>query len=230
MVIDKTYFTRQPLYIPAGKSLNVSAPGAPVEQGNIDRLVEVYEAELLINAIGITYYTQLVAALGLLPFAVDTDPPSLATADQKWQDLILGHTYTIDGREYRWEGLRGRNQVSLIAFYCYAMYLRDNGEQLTSVGVVKPDAKNSSSYTPTKKFINAWQTFLTMYQVIDTEQPAVRVNAFGTIGLDYYGTKNRTRSLLQYFYDLNNHVDATRFPDLEFGVIPLEESYNSFGI
>lgn len=225
-IVQITDFATEPLYIPNKVSMNTSAPGAPIsDQLLIDRLIEVYEPELLISALGITYYTELLAALDLLPF----NDAAVLTADQKWIDLVNGHTYEIDGREFRWEGLAGRSRTGLIAWYIKAMYLKHKDEELTMMGAMKLDGKGAQPRTNTDKFVRAWQTFMRMYQDVDTEKAVVSQNKFGTVGYDYYSTKNNVRSLRQYVYDLETlPAYSSRFPDLQFNVITLDESYNSF--
>lgn len=219
-VVDNTYFQRAPLYIPNGISINVAAPGDPEDnQISTDRLIELYEPEILIRALGIQDYTDLISVLGTLG-----DP-----GNEKWNDLVNGHTYTLDGVKYRWEGLRGRAKNSVIAQYIYCKYLELNDEVLTVMGASRPKTKAAESRTATDKYVRAWQTFLRMYQEIDTGAPVVSFNAFGTIGVDYSKGRNKTRSLLQYLSDLET-VDPSRFPDVVFGVFTLDESQNSFGV
>ena len=226
-IVETGFFATEPLYIPNRVSMNVAAPGAPtVEITDLQSLIDFYEPQLLINAFGITYYNELQIALTLQPF----DPGAVGVADQKWIDLVNGHTYEIDGVEYMFEGLKGRNNNSLIAWYVKAMYLYGRDEVVTTLGVGKLQGKGAEARTHTNKFVRAWQNFMSLYQAVDSRTASIALNDFGTVGLDFTAGRNNVRSLYQYFLDLAQYVDDTRFPDLNFAVVPLEESYNSFGI
>lgn len=221
-IIDKTYLAREPLYVPDGTTLNVAADGDPVDnQVDVVHFIEMYERELMVSAIGRTLYDEIIAII-----EADTLDDG---GNEKYKALVDGLTYTRNGKDYVFEGLRGYEKNSLIAYYVYAQYLRAMEDRLTTLGTAKPLAKNSEATTPTKKFVRAWQTFLTMYQTTDVTVPVVSVNAFGTQGIDYRARTNQQRSLYQFLDDMTE-VNAAWFPDVVFGIIPLEDSYNSFGI
>lgn len=227
-VVDNTYFQREPLYIPETSSINVAEPGdAAVLENNVERFINIHEPELLIQALGITEYNAILDALTKTPF----DPGAGSAADQKYIDLITGHTYTKDGIEYRFEGLRGREKNSFVAHYIYCMYLKNDQTKYTSIGTILPKAKNALPATRTSRFIKSWQEFMYMYQSADTDAPVIRETAWGIQWLDYHGSRNRLRSLYQYIVDMNNLAGFTdRYDGVEFGVVTMEESYNSFGI
>ena len=172
----------------------------------------------------------MLAFPSALPFAEDTDPPSLATAADKWVNLVNGETYELNGISYRWDGLKGFNKSScFLAAYIYCMYQLENQTITTGTGEGKLDPKNVMLITSTSKFINAWQFFLKRYQAPDMDIPRVIINGFGTYGLDYQNNQNEIRSLYQYLTDKNT-LDPSNFPNLNFKGIALDESYNSFGI
>ena len=175
-----------------------------------------------------TLYDELVLALGMLPFVEDTNPASLPTADQKWINLVNGTNYTDpNGNVRRWDGLKGYDKQSVIAFYIFTEYLRNNNETYTTTGVVKNDAKNAQVIDPTPKYIKAYNQFIEAYQgSMSVNTPVVLINGFGTVGLDYYNNKSVQVSLLRFLSD-SNELDETAYPDFEFR---LYEPQNSFGI
>ena len=215
MIIDATYFQSGLLYIPNNKDISAAPTGAPSSQNELEVFIDNYERDLLINALGVPLFNLLTTAMDDLP-----------NADQKWQDLVNGTDYTINGKTYRWEGLKGYNKQSLIAFYVYCQYLRNDESTYTTTGVVQNTAKNATNYSPTGKYIKAWNCFIEQYQKDFNYSPNVIINASGSIGLDYFNNNDSKRSLFQYLTDANE-LDVTAFPDFEFKVYELE---NSLGI
>jgi hypothetical protein len=226
-LIDSSYFEKGNLFIPNNKDVNTSPVGSPTNESDLDFFVVEYERQFLLNALGITLYEELQVALLKLPFSEDTNPPSLLTASQKWVDLVNGITYTNpQGVKKRWDGLKGFNKQSVIAFFIYMEYLRNYNERFTTVGVVRSDAQNATNYDATPKYIKAYQTFLEQYQSDVTTNPVAMVNEFSSVGLDWFGSEKANVSLLQFLTD-SNDLDATAFPDFEF---KLYREQNSFGI
>lgn len=225
MIIDRTFFEKEPLLIPNLTSLEVRGATEPAQQGVIDRFIELCERDLLINALGITLFDELTIEAAKDPIT----PGGGGAAAQKWIDLVDGRNYTISAIEHRWEGLRGFSKNSLIAYFIFTSYLMNKDGILTTLGVVQPKASISENLSSTPKFINAWQTFISMYQGTSIHHPLIIHNRFG-IGIDHAGSSiNAPRSLFQYLTDTNT-LDPTSFPNLTFGKVALENSFNSFGI
>lgn len=214
-IIDNTYFTKGWLFIPANKDLNAEPVGSPSAQTEIDFFIEEYERELLLNALGVTLYNELESEL-----------PTPTT--QKWIDLVDGKDYTINGKTKRWNGLRGANMQSLIAFYVYCQYLRNDNSTYLITGIGQLEAGNAERFDPSPKFVKSWNRFLEQYQgkLYNYDYPTVIYNRSGMVGLDYYGSDSVEVNLYQYLTDANE-LDDTAFPDFEFRFY---ETYNSFGI
>lgn len=212
MIIDATYFEKGIIFIPNNKDINASPVGAPSSQSELDFFIDNCERDLLINALGVTLFNLLTTAMIDLP-----------NADQKWKDLVNGKDYTINSKTYRWEGLKGYNKQSLIAFYVYCQYLRNDESTYTTTGIIKNTSKNAENYDPTGKYIKAWNSFISQYQKEYNYNPTVSINAFGSIGLDYYGNNDAKRSLYQYLTDANE-LDVTAFPNFEFKVYDIQTS------
>lgn len=210
-IIDATYFTKGHTFIPHSEDINPDTSSTK-ENTELKYFIEKYERELLINALGVTLYNELENAATPL--------------SGKWQKLVEGETYTVDGKEYRWEGLKGFNN-SLIANYVYCMWLRHDESHYTTTGVIANKAKNAKDFDPTPKYIKVWNLFIEAYQGQQSTLPQIIHNHYGDVGLDYYGQqKNVIRSLYQYITDKNNE-DETNFPDAPF---KFYEYQNSFGI
>lgn len=226
-IIDETYFEHGNLFIPNNKDLAVDPVGSPTVVAELDSLITKCERELLLNALGVTLYDELQIALAKLPFVPDTEPPTLGTAEQKWIDLVNGKNYNnADGNVKRWDGLTGYDKQSLIAFFIFTKYLRNDNETYATVGTVKNDAKNATNVSATPKFIQAYNKFIEAYQGSNFTSPAILINGFGSIGYDWSGTEKVQVSLLRYLTDSNELVENT-YPDFEF---MLYDNQNSFGI
>lgn len=218
-IIDSTYFEKGSLYIPNNKNVNVEPTGTPTVVTELDFFITKYERQLLMNALGVTLYDELQVALLDLP-----------ASDQKWKDLVNGRNYTnADGNVKRWDGLKGFDNQSVIAFFVYTEYLRNDNETYATVGTVKNDAKNATNIGATPKFIKAYNQFVEAYQGdLSSPAPSIVVNGFGSLGVDWYGSENVQVSLYQYLLDANEE-DETAFPDFgdTFRFYALQ---NSFGI
>lgn len=216
-VIDETYFERGNLYIPNNKNLAVEPDGSPTIVSELQDSINKYERELLLNALGVVLYDELQVAL-----------EDLDAADPKWKKLVEGETYTnSDGNVKRWDGLQGYDKKSLIAFYVFTEYLRNDNETYATVGTVENTSKNATNVGATPKFIKAYNQFIEAYQGdFNANAPRVIVNGFGSVGIDWYGSQTSQVSLLRYLSDANE-LDETAFPNFEFRFY---EHQNSFGI
>ena len=214
-IIDNTYFQKGWLFIPNNKDVNSRPAGSVSAVSQIDFFIEEYERELLLNALGVTLYNELQAEID----------GTLST--QKWIDLVNGKDYAINGKTKRWNGLKGANQQSLIAFYVYCQYLRNDNSTYLTTGIAQNTANNAERSDPSPKFVKSWNRFLEQYQsMYNSAYPNVVYNRSGMVGLDYYGRDNIEINLFQYLTD-QNELTPTDFPDFEFRFY---ETYNTMGI
>ena len=229
-VIDDTYFVVAELFIPNNKDLNAQPVGAPTAQTDLTAIRKKYERELLLNALGVTLYAELVTALD-----------DLGASDQKWQDLVIGRTYTVGGKTYIWDGLRGFEKQSLVAFYVHSKFLVNDELTFTTVGVVQNQSDTAVTADYTSKYVKSFGSFLDQYQG-DLHQYRKRyayqylgnrcrswngcLSYLDSIELYKQYTRNVQASLWQYLND-SNELDPTAFPDFEFKVYT---PYNRFGI
>jgi len=216
-IIDTTYFEHGNLFIPNNKDLSVEPVGSPTVITNLDSFITRYERQLLLNALGVTLYDKLQVAL-----------LDLENSEKKWIDLVNGTNYTnINGNVKRWIGLKGFDKQSVIAFYIFTEYLRDDNETYATTGVVKNDSKNATNKSATPKFIKAYNQFIESYQgCVSVNSPVIVVNGFGTIGYDWYGSGGVDVSLLRFLTE-SNELNETAYPDFEF---MFYYNHNSLGI
>ncbi len=217
MIITPTYFVKGELFIPNSTSGN--AGNNTAIQNDLATTITKYERELLINALGVTLYNDLS---GQTFINGDID----AGAPQKWKDLVDGKTYTKDSKEFIWDGLKGFDGNSLIAYYIYCKYLENDEVTYSTTGMANESVTNAEKVSYTSKYVKAWNQFLTQYQRLNSGSPIRLINGFGGVGLDYYGNVDCRVSLYQFLVD-SNEADATAYPDFQFR---LYEGKNSFGI
>lgn len=211
MIIDVSYFQKGSLYIP--NSVNISASSSPNNGGEIDFFIKKYERELLMNALGVTLYNELQVALG------DIDNVAYA----KWKALVNGEDYTINSKEYRYDGLKGYEKQSVIAFFVFMQYMRNDESVYTTTGTAKNKAKGAEIVSMTPKYIKVQNSFIEAYQKPSINNPNVIVNRSGSFGLDYFGNDDAQRSLYQYLCD-KNELDENNFPDFMFKSYEVENS------
>ena len=216
-IIDDSYFNAGFLYIPNNNSLNVGE--SPNVQNDLQLFIDVFERELLINALGITLYEELEAEL--------PNPTS-----QKWIDLLDGKTYSINGEDKRWDGLKGNNKQSLIAFYVFCQYIRNDSSIYSTSGTVLTKSVNSVNVDPTPKYISSHNKFIERYQGHREDNHGVNlgnivINRSGMVGIDYYGSQNNSFvDMYQYLTDQNTlETDPQPFPDFKFKLYYRENSW-----
>ncbi|WP_421809059.1 hypothetical protein [Flagellimonas sp.] len=137
------------LYIPNANDGNMGSSST----NNLDTVLKRYERQLLLDALGVELYNGLVLAMDDLP-----------NAAQKWQDLVDGLDYVLDGKMYRWEGLKGKNKDGLLAHYVYCMYLRQDEIDYSTTGMKRNAVENALRASFTEKYVAAWSNFINMYQ------------------------------------------------------------------
>lgn len=214
-ITDSKWFNKQnDLYIP----IAVESPSSydnqasPDNEAALNDLCKEVERELLLNALGLTVYNELQAAIALPGY-----PDSAWTADQKWKDIVNGCEY--DGKV--WDGLN--SDKSFIAYAVYALFLTKNSDFYSPIGVVKPEAENSKRSTPVYKIASAQQAFIRKYQGGYLHHPNVSYQN-GVTFTDYYGQNDDVSVSLYRFLSDNTSVYGWN------GRFKAYETKNSWGI
>lgn len=224
-IIDVTYFTKEPLFIPNSTTIAVRTDSSSPVSVDLLQFIEICVRDVLIKAMGLTNYNALIVDMEKTPFETGAG----SAADDKWVKLVNGTDYTKDGVEYRWDGLRGFSKNSFLAHYVKCAWLLETTSHTTVSGQITLKSENSIMVTGTSKFVRSWQFFLSKYQQLDNNEPNILFNEFGSQELNYHTNKNVNRSLYQYMIDTNLAAPGT-FTDFEFGLFSIHESYNSFDI
>ena len=76
------------------------------------------------------------------------------TIEEKWTKLRDGAEYTYGGKTYKWKGMR-----DLFRPFIYAMWLRDNYDNFSGIGVTVANAENSQVIDPSQRIVRAWNDF-----------------------------------------------------------------------
>jgi hypothetical protein len=168
-LIDYTYFI-------GDINLPVSAlSGTPA---HIDSYIVRYEKEILISLLGYDLYKTLIAQVAPLP--------------SPWDGLVNGSEYTLGSYTHLWDGLVNTEKVSLIAYYVYYHYVRDNVVNYESVGAVISQGENSARAAADTLMVAAYNNCVDLFnqavEYISANQgsfpqwvldPMVKINTFG---------------------------------------------------
>lgn len=227
-VVDKTYFYLGELRIPNVKNTDVSDSETTTSTTVVDLFIKKYERSLLLNALGVKLYNILKALL---------DDESNNALVEKWKDLVIGTDYEVDGRTYRWDGLRGEDKQSLVAFYIKSKYLKLDEINYSTTGMYVNETKNGKTASFVKEFMSVHSEFINKYQSKGVKYPQLLsyqsrpINNYDYVGYEYNGIKmvierQTQSSLFQYLCDANE-LDASAFPDFEF---KFYKDFNRFGL
>lgn len=146
-IIDTSFFVED-IEIP-----NVAQ--API-RAKLENSIKLYEKEVLISLLGYPMWKDLFAS-----GYVDGDA-------SKWDKLVNGEEFSfeLNGRTVTtyWEGLKGLEKKSLIAYYVYFMHRRKEASYMSGIGTeVKADTENSTMDDLHAKLVYVWNEFIKMY-------------------------------------------------------------------
>jgi hypothetical protein len=137
-LIDSTYF-----------QLEINIPDS--DYNDLSAYITRYEKEILIKLLGYELW-KLV------------DAYDSSTSPQRIKDIVEGKEYELsDGELIKWNGLKNSDKISLIAYYVYYWYLRNNATSLQGIGVVKQKGENSNIANMNMKISAAWNRLQELY-------------------------------------------------------------------
>ncbi|QIG62283.1 hypothetical protein [Tenacibaculum phage JQ] len=212
-ITDATYYQLGKKFIPSIGAIQAPVQGVPTNDDKLDYFIAKYERLLLLNSLGVTLYNELKQAL------LDID-----NAATKWQNLVKGIEYVKDGVTYRFDGLRGFEKDSFVAYFVFCKYMENDESYYSTTGTTKAKAENTTYFEPTRKYIDAWNIFLNGYQkTVTNSHPNYYTLDGEIVGIDYYNEpKGGIVSLEQYLED--NKADFEGYSFKRY------ESINSLGI
>ena len=148
MILTPSDFTKNTLLtLPQA----VSAPGGADYVAKIQKYIDVFEEEILIEGLGIDLFEQVKTGLNDLP-----------NAPEKIQNLVEGLDYTYENVKVRWEGMQINN--SFLAYYVYWSFLQGNVDYVSVFGVERPEGINSRSASSNQKAVDPYREFRKKYQ------------------------------------------------------------------
>lgn len=146
-LIDATYFEGE---------IEIPNTNQPEVETDLNNSIVRWEREVLIQLLGYTLYTELMAAVALPYIAGD-----------KWDKLINGEDFTfeLNGQTVttKWEGLLGFEKKSLIAYYVYFMHRRRRATYTAVGNEVQSKTDNSEKVSAYHKMVEVWNEFIAMY-------------------------------------------------------------------
>ena len=136
-IIDTSYFVKD-ISIPVGSLSNLT-----------NEIVK-YEPEVLTMLLGYELYKL-----------------TLSEASQRMTDLLTGKEYTVsyNGRDQliKWNGFSNTELISLIAYYTYYCWQRNNQTHTSKTGENKPNQENSMIASGGIKAAAAWSRMRELY-------------------------------------------------------------------
>lgn len=174
-------------------------PNVGIGQGkeNINPLIDGEVHSLLESIFGTKVYLELTSNL-------DADGKVTDDTEQKWLNLINGCEYEKGDKKYYFKGLifkRGLYKNSLLAYYVFYKWLKQNVSKSVGVGEVVLVAKNAINVGLTHKVVDAWNKFWSLLAE-GSYNKGYKYNHCGVPIYDYYGTRHNTNvSLFQFLLD-----------------------------
>lgn len=145
-LIDSSYFNN-----------DINLPGK-VLSGDyevITQYIAKYEQEVLLMLLGYSLYKEFKAEI------------DAGTFSAKWLAFKDGAEYTVNfgstDHTIKWNGLVNSDKTSLIAYYIYYQYMRDNISLTTDIGEVYGTSENSERTNPGNKITYAYNKFVDLY-------------------------------------------------------------------
>jgi len=137
-LIDSTYFVKD-INIPASTYSDLTA------------YITKYEKEILMQLLGYELATLVLA------YNVSTSP-------QRIKDIVEGKEYDVNGYTVKWNGLKNTDKVSLIAYYVFYWWARNNATFTGTVGEMKSTGENAVNAPLTQRLSNAWSQLVDLSQ------------------------------------------------------------------
>lgn len=144
-LIDYTYF-KGDINLPA-QLLTGLTP-------RIDFYIAKYEKEALMSLFGYDLYKDLKSQIDSLPQIFST----------KWNAFVRGDEYVMGSYTKKWDGLINDDKSSLLAYYVYYNYLRDNVTSYETIGAVTGLGENSSRVAADGLIIAAYNRYIDLRQ------------------------------------------------------------------
>lgn len=91
-----------------------------------------YEKEILIQLLGYGLWKLI-------------DAYDSSTSEQRIKDIVEGKEYTEGDYTVKWNGLKNTDKVSLLSYYIYIQYLKNNAVTFQNTGAVSPSVEGGAN-------------------------------------------------------------------------------------
>jgi len=91
-----------------------------------------YEKDILIQLLGYDLWKLI-------------DAYNVSTSPQRIKDIVEGKEYTEGIYTIKWNGLKNTDKVSLLAYYIYIQYLKNNAVTFQNTGAVSPSVEGGAN-------------------------------------------------------------------------------------
>lgn len=214
-ITDATYYQTGIKFIPDVKVTGTPVQGVPTNTtvSRLEHFIDINERLLLLSFLNVDLYNEFELAIQDLP-----------NASAKWQNLVNGTTYVKDNETFVFDGLRGYSKDSLVAYFVFCEYIKNDNTYYSTSGVIQTKDKNAVRVDPSSKLIDCYYAFLNKYQDNNSlNEPCYYMSSTGLIGVDYAsGNDNGVVTLETFLRD-----NATDYEGYNFKRF---ETINSFGI
>ena len=163
MIISRSYFKGE-IKIPNAED---TAPNSNL-LGNVSKLelfIEEYERDVLVKCLGYPLFREFQSELDS-----ENSNGIKSTSQKKWDDLLNGKDYQINGKPVKWRGLifeEGKLKQSLIAYYVFCEFLNKDLVGYRGVGVQKEKVKNSIHVSADPLYVASYRKFHSLTEISD---------------------------------------------------------------
>jgi hypothetical protein len=200
MIIDISYFQNKEVFTPNAIAQPSIGSNTPTSISQLQQEIDSREYDLLLLFLGQEHTDELLSQF-------ETDGTWKVSALQNWKALVDG----VDN----WRGLRytvGTKKVSIIAFYVFFYYLKEDFSTYSTTGVNVAKSENAQSQLPNEKQVTAWNRFVKMYQgdSFNRLNYSVSSNWNGTM-LRWSGQNGNAVSLYEFMFKNSDVYDTSFF-------------------
>lgn len=151
-LIDHTYFH---------SSINIPNIDKPAISEALTMFINEYEQDLLLSLLGLRLYNAYLAT----------------PTDARFIDLVNGVVYSAPEGSKKWKGLKmalAGSNYSIIAYYIYFLWTRNEATDTTGVGEVVNTTSNAKRVSPVDKQVFAWNKMVRwaceLYDFLEAKQ------------------------------------------------------------
>jgi len=158
----------------------------------ITNAIDKYEPEIMIDLLGYELYGLLIADLS----------KDIGDREQRFIDLVDGAEFRHPDTDQllKWIGLQNTQKESLIAYYVFFNHVYNSNIQMSGLGTVRHEGKNSENVSPFDKLQVAWENFQRLYANFDYDVNECYFSEDGVLVDDLSGVFNTLPTAYNFLY------------------------------